>query len=459
MNRVTKWLSRFAAFTKTAWTFAEFTNLDNVAPLIDGANYASGYTRNPWTHACVHAIQADVAVLPIVLQDPAGEKVEKHPALDLLAYVNEGTDGAGHMAGTSGWLDLNGNAYWMLTEGQTPTAMWLLAADKVTLGKKAQWWEYRPNGDNSKVKEIPLEQMIQFKLWNPESDLYGLSPIQAAENSINLDHNIRALNGAFTKRGAIPSAMLQAEHPVYDDQMKQLRAQWDSVYGGTTNAGKMMILGGGMKYTQISLSGKDALFFELAKMSREEILAIFGVPPVRVGLLEYASYANASQQMRAYYENTVLPRHDIICNTLNEFYLPRFGLRGYSLKADTSDVAALQEDDLQKAQRLTLATGGTPWLTVDEARKEDRGLDPLPDKVGDVVYGDPSKRPLGEKPEPKPVPLIVPRPSLQGQGDEDTEDAGADMPLDEDAMPGAGRNGMPPKVPAATRGARVSLVR
>ena len=242
--------------------------------------------------------------------------------------------------------------------------------------------------------------------------------------------------------------------------MKQLRAQWDNVYSGTANAGKLMILGGGLEYTQVSLSGKDAMFYELAKLSREEILAIFGVPPVRVGILEYASYANATQQMRAYYENTILPRMDLVCNTLNEFLLPSFGLRGHTLGAETSGIAALQDDAQARATRLALATGGQPWLTPDEAREEDGERDALPGGVGAKVYADPTKLPLGEKPPAPPKVMVRPiAPGMPGGADrgEEAMPHGQETAPEEVGQGTAGRGS--PKGFAAQSGASLSLER
>lgn len=414
----------------------QMLNFAEAKPLIDGTKFAAAYIGNPWVYACVNAIADDVATLPLKLLAADGKTpVEKHPALVLLDYVNSEMDQARLFTETSAWLDLNGNAYWLLDRPKDPVSIRPLPADKCRWGKSGKL-EFRPKGTDDGMETYDRELVIQFKAWSPVSTIYGQSTIQAAAGSINLDDFIRQMQQAFTQRGGVPGQVLyiQGGNELDDDQQRRFRAQWDAVYGGAKNAGKVMMLNASlMKLESIQISTKDAMFVELAEQAVTEILAAIGVPPVRVGLLKHASYANANQQMRQYWDSTIRPRADGICNTLNEFLLPMFGARGMKFAFDYSEVADLQEDQNLRATRLVAATGG-PFLTVNEARELD-GKEPLGPE-GNVVYRNAqANSPLGEKPPPPPQFLPgVPRPlGEMPNGD-------ATMPQDETPAQGAGKD-------------------
>ena len=71
---------------------------------------------------------------------------------------------------------------------------------------------------------------------------------------------------------------------------------------------KILILSKGLEWKTMSVNPKDIDFGEGRKYNREGILAALGVPPVMVGLLDNAKYANYILQLINFHKHTILPK-------------------------------------------------------------------------------------------------------------------------------------------------------
>jgi HK97 family phage portal protein len=391
----------------------------NVSPGIDQENYLLAYQVSLWTQRCIYAIaRACGSVVYDLINKRTDEQVEQHPLLELLDYVNETDDLPWLVASTIGYELLSGNAYWLLDgKGTDVRAIFPLRPDRVEIKPQRDGtlrYVYKVGG---KATPYEAEQIIHFRQWNPVNDFYGQSAIQPLETSVNTDKAIREFNHAFLKHQAVPAGMFTAEGTVPPEQQKSAREQFHEVFGGAKNAGKTMFLGGGLKWQQLAQLNKDGGFTALGKIMREEILSSLGVPPVIVGLLDGATYANTNEQKRIFWGDTILDGHIThLLGRVNQSLVPRYS-RDLELRPDRTKVEALQENRNEVMARLQPAVG-VPYMTVNEARAE-AGLDALEDAAADVVYVSGNIRPLGEKP-PTPV-LQLPPGAQKPAPDEDEE--------------------------------------
>ena len=324
---------------------------------------------------------------------------------------------------------LGGECYWLLDRPRNPQVFFTLRPDRVTIGEKniraGQIVSYTYKV-GSKEETIPAELIIHFKRLSLTNDIHGQPVIKAGETSLNLDKWTRDYNANMMKRGGVPPLLLSAEGDLTEDQAKLLGDRWDAKHSGTQNAGKVAVMGAGLKAQELGRSDKDGSYGELSTRTRKEILSMFGVPAIIAGDFSDASVLkNADVQERLFWRDTIL-RGEMseLLGVLNEMFLPLYGVRGLRLEPDESKIEALQEAEGDVHQRVSVAVGG-PYMTINEGRIK-AGLDPLGPE-GDVVYVDPNKLPLGEKPPP-PVAIPIPMPTPGGNG----SDSG-DMP--DDAMP------------------------
>jgi len=353
----------------------------NASPDVDRENYLRAYQVSLWTQRCVEAIATASASVVMQLFDlTTEEEVEQHPLLATLRYVNSTDDLPWLIAGTIGYELLSGDAYWLLDRPSQPNAIWNLRPDWVSIKPMPGGvirYEYKPGGKRA-PQLLPEDCVIHFRQWNPCNTFYGQSTIQAAETSVNLDKAIREFNANFMKNAAVPAGLLSVEGTQNEDDKRAAREHFQRNYGGGKNAGRTLYISGGkVNWQQLGNLNSDGSYSTEAKLVREEVLATFAVPPVKVGLLDGATYANSKEQERIFWDSTILGGHvRQLLGRLNQDYVSRWeDAGGYELRPDLSKISALQEDRKEKFARLQPAVGGA-FITPNEARAE-VGLEPV----------------------------------------------------------------------------------
>ena len=122
-----------------------------------------------------------------------------------------------------------------------------------------------------------------IKNVSPVSDWYGLSAVEAAAYSIDQHNNAAAWNQALLQNGARPSGAIVVKNAegqpseLSDEQYSRLKEMVSEDFTGSVNAGKPMILEGGLDWKEISLSPKDMDFIEGKNSAARDIALAFGV--------------------------------------------------------------------------------------------------------------------------------------------------------------------------------------
>ena len=273
-------------------------------------------------------------------------------------------------------LLLHGNAYVQIVAGAdgTPVDLYALRPERVTVEADARGWpvayRYRA-GDvvTCLIAEDPLGRpaVVHVKTLNPLDDHYGLGCLGAASGAIAIHNAATRWNKALLDNAARPSGAL-----VYDpgepgasltsDQFDRLRAQMEESFAGSANAGRPMLLDGGMKWQAMSMTPADMDFVALKAAAAREIALAFGVPPMLLGLPGDATYANYREANKALWRSAVLPLTQMILDALAQGV--RGAFPGLTLGIDLDRVTALSED----RERLWGMVGAAGFLSDDEKR-------------------------------------------------------------------------------------------
>src|SRR6185369_13130850 len=172
----------------------------------------------------------------------------------------------------------------------------------------------------------------------------------------------------FFKNGARTGLVMFTDRVLKTEIVRELLQEYDENYAGEQNQHRAFVAHGGVKVMPPPQDKKDADFTEQFKLTREQILSAFGVPPALVGVFEYANYANSEQQIQIYWQNTIIPDLTIIEEDLTELVLPRFGDRLVA-RFDKDQIPAVQERMFGKADQLSkLVQGGI--VSPNTARAE-----------------------------------------------------------------------------------------
>ena len=100
---------------------------------------------------------------------------------------------------------------------------------------------------------------------------------------------------SFLSNGASPSGVIEYQGALSDAQAGRLRDQFDRKFAGAANAGRALILDGGLKWVTSQVSPEDTELLETRKFGVVEICRLFQVPPPIVQAYENNTFTNAAQ--------------------------------------------------------------------------------------------------------------------------------------------------------------------
>lgn len=333
-----------------------------------------GYQSNAIVHRAVRLIAEAVGSLSFVLYEGAAE-LNAHPLLDLLARPNPRQDGASLLQAVAAHLLLSGNAYLeavgLAGEGANVRELYALRPDRMKVVPGPDGWpqayEYTVAGNTVRFEQsAALPPILQLTLFNPLDDHYGLSPLEAAAMAVDTHNAAARWNKALLDNAARPSGALVYAGPegavMSEAQFERLKKQLADEYQGRANAGRPLLLEGGLDWKAMSLTPKDMDFMEAKHSAAREIALAFGVPPMLLAIPGDNTYSNYQEANRVFWRQTVLPLGHRIGCAIAQWLQPAFG--ALTLAVDTDRIEALSPDRAALWERVTKA----PFLTVNEKR-------------------------------------------------------------------------------------------
>ncbi len=333
----------------------------------------TGFAANPVGFRSVKLIAEAASALPMVLQD-SERRFEVHPVLDLIRRPNAAQGRAELFESLFGQLLLSGNAYVeAVGEGGVPAELHVLRSDRMNLVPGADGWpvayEYAVGGRKHRFDMTGgVGPILHIKSFHPQDDHYGLSPMQAAATAIDV-HNAASrwskalLDNAARPSGAIVYRGVDGQGQMSEEQYQRLQDEMLSYHQGASNAGRPMLLEGGLDWKPMGLSPQDMEFQKTKEAAAREIALAFGVPPMLLGLPGDATYSNYQEANRAFYRLTVLPLVSKVTAALSE-WLSIYAGELVQLKPDLDQVPALAAERESQWKRISEAD----FLTNAEKR-------------------------------------------------------------------------------------------
>ncbi|MES2860859.1 MAG: phage portal protein [Pseudomonadota bacterium] len=339
----------------------------------DYANLArEGFSRNAVAYRCVRMIAEAAASTPLVVF-AGGMRDDDHPAAKLLAQPNPEQSGAEWLEGVYGALQTAGNAYVEAVGDEVPSELWSLRPDRVQVVPGRVGWpdayEYSVGGRSVRIGREADGWMpvMHLKLFHPTDDHYGFSPLEAASFAIDAHNASGAWNKALLDNAARPSGALvfssKDGERLTEAQFAGLKAELGEAHAGAVNAGRPMVLEGGLDWKPMSMSPADMDFIAGKHAAAREIALAFGVPPQLLGIPGDATYANYREANAAFWRGTVVPLARKTAGALSGWVGGRF--EGIRIEADLDAVPALQPERDALWARLNAAS----FLTDEERRR------------------------------------------------------------------------------------------
>jgi len=382
-----RWLRRAFArpnHSKTSATGPMMALYQTGRPVWTPRDYASlakeGFQTNPIVYRAVRMIAEAAASVPLLLYDGRKELAD-HPLLRLMVTPNPRDSGTVLREALFGYLLVSGNAYLeAVSDSKQVRELYALRPDRMRVVPGADGWpagyEYQVGGQSVQFDQhaAPVPQILHLTLFHPLNDHYGLSPMEAAAASIDIHNAAGGWNKALLDNAARPSGALVYAGPpgatLGAEQFERLKSELEASFQGSANAGRPLLLEGGLDWKPLSLTPKDMDFMEAKAAAARDIALAFGVPPMLLGLPGDNTYANYAEANRIFWRQTVIPLASRIADSIAHWLSPVYGAA--KLQPDLDRIDALS----QEREALWSRLGKANFLNVDEKR-EAVGYGPL----------------------------------------------------------------------------------
>lgn len=148
---------------------------------------------------------------------------------------------------------------------------------------------------------VPASEIIHDRMYTLFHPLVGISPIYACGIPAMQGAAIQNNSAKFFENMSRPGGILTAPGAISDDTATRLKEAWQLNYSGA-NAGKVAVLGDGLKYEQIMLSASESQLIEQLKMTAEMVCACFHVPGYKIGVGQMPTANNTGVLNQQYYD-------------------------------------------------------------------------------------------------------------------------------------------------------------
>lgn len=307
-------------------------------------------------------------------------------------------------------LAINGDAFWYVSRDSKgmPLEIWPMhpALTRIVASTEGVIYGYIMQGPNGTRVTFTPEEVIHFQLPSPNNDIYGEGRVELIVEEAGIDLQALRSNKSIFINGLSPSALLMLDDKATPEDARMLTETIRQGHSGADNRHKILALARVQDFKPYSLSPKDMDFLGLRNLATEKVTSVMGVPKVLLGNHNSGDYATTKFLVREMHQNVFIPVQAIIAETLTEHLIHSINpdLEWFLREPDASD-----PDDLRKDQ---MAAVSAKILTVDEARHDSFGKDPLTEEEQQELKPKPVAQPTESEDTPEEL--------NEGDGDKET---------------------------------------
>lgn len=340
------------------------------------------YVKNVIANRSIEMISTAAASIKLELYSVNSKGVRReeksHPILNIIKRPNPACATSDFFQALYNYYQISGNAFVQAvgSKDAPPSELHLLRPDRIAViaGKSAMPEAYRYMIGNQ-TRDFPVDKItgrsriLHIRKFNPLNDWYGLSAVESAAYSIDQHNQSGAWNQALLQNGARPSGALVVRADgnsggvLSVDQYTRVKQQIDEQFSGASNAGRPLLLEGGLEWKEMSMTPKDMDFVQAKHSSARDIALAFGVPPQLLGIPGDNTYSNMQEARLALWEQTIVPLVQRTVDSLNNWLIPFFG-GNLELAPDTDSITVLAASNQAIWDRVEKAS----FLTDDEKR-------------------------------------------------------------------------------------------
>jgi portal protein len=313
------------------------------------------YLACPWSWACVNAIARTVTSGGLVTDwdSDTGEGNQDAPdkppevlALEaFLDYCNPTQDIRQVLRNAVADLEVFGGAYLEVAWwGSLPVAIWNQDYPTTTPVADAHGAisGYVQVSDYGQRATFEPRQIIYISLDSARAGVFGVSPTQAMMGPITAWLFGASTGKEIFRKGLPANVHVDLPPSMSEPETRRWSSQYMSGNLGAKNIGRPIVTRNGGKVNQLQ-AGRVADVLAFLDQKRDEIVAGYGVPPAKAGIIESGNLGGgtADGQDVTYRVDTCGPIADLILEKLN-FHITGqgFGVKDWKLKFGEVDYRA-----------------------------------------------------------------------------------------------------------------------
>jgi len=328
-----------------------------------------------------------------MVKDRLGEAVVGHPVLKVLNHPNQYYSGPQFWALFQKYYDALGTAYIVkdigreLFESTKVQNIHLLRPDMVKPVFSADKseiikYEYRTSG--ATIDYDPAQIIMVFNP-DPSNPLQGRSLLKSGIKTIQTEVQIAAYHSRVLENGGKVEGVFKFKTPrLTQEQLAQLKDDYQKEYSDARKAGTPMFLGGDSDYVRTGLTPDELSYLDAKKMTLEDIIIMTGVPKPLLGSFDDIQYSNADAAIRIFLRETIKPLLTNLATSLDRTMVG---------ETETLTFVDPTPENIEDKIKETEAGVRNYFMTINEARVR-HGYEELPD--GDVIMVPFNMLPLGE---------------------------------------------------------------
>lgn len=333
--------------------------------------------------ACVRLLSESISTLPLKIYERQADGSRKpattHPAYQVLCRrPNMEMTPSRFMLMVVASICLRGNAFVekKMIGNRMVSLVPLLPQNMVVKRLDSGNLEYTYTEIQAQ-RVIPARNIMHIRGFGLDG-VCGMMPMMVGRDVIGSAMAVEESAAKIFENGLQSSGFLSAEQALDAEQRERLRGYMQA-FTGSRNAGRIMVLEGGLKYQNVTMNPEAAQMLESRAFSIEEICRWFRVPPFMVGHADkQSSWASSVEGMNLQFlTNTLRP---LLVNIEQE--ISRCLLDGDDdLFAEFSVEGLLRADSAGRAAYYTTALQNG-WMSRNDVRR----LENMPPIEGGELY-------------------------------------------------------------------------
>ncbi|MCG3205722.1 MAG: hypothetical protein KCHDKBKB_02445 [Elusimicrobia bacterium] len=332
---------------------------EGILPEVDLEIYNQMYEQTSWVRAVVGVICKSVTArgYTLVPSKPNPDQQNAEALSEFFSNCNPNDTFLEILDDITRDTHVFGNAFMEVVRGADgkPKELWNL--DATTVRVKAnehgliqgyvQMPKYSLAAKSGRVDFEPHE-IIHFKLGTKGATLYGLSPLASLILPITVDKFAQIYNRAFfINGGKIKGAFIMKNSTA--EQVERNREFLNARARNPDLAHADLVLEGDTEYRQIGVNQKDMEFLDLREFTRNEILAVYGVPPSKVSIIETGNIGSGTgeHQTQTFYDETILPFQMRLAEKITKRIIRQgFGIQDWSFQFNKRSIDEKDQADI-----------------------------------------------------------------------------------------------------------------